>query len=380
MGNFTAWFFSTLMITCAGAANAEGVGQPLPVEVVADGLEIPWALDFAADGRIFVTERPGRIRVIDAAGLREPLWATLPVANWRAAGLSGIALDPSFERNGHVYVVGTFRLAEGGFENRIYRFTDRNRFGTDKTLIVGDLPSVDTHAGGAFAFGPDNKLYLAVGDGERIEEVQDPNNTTGKVLRYNADGSIPADNPIPGSPVYALGVRNPQGFAWHPETGELFATEHGPSGFATEGGREHQDELNVIRANGNYGWPTVSGMHDDRRFLRPLVEWTPAIAPSGLAIVTETRSAWYGQLFVGALGGRHLRRVVIERNHDSDTGWHVTYEAAMFDKEYGRIRAVKLGPDGYLYFTTSNRNTPGEPVRDVARPGDDKIYRINVKP
>lgn len=371
----SVWLIGGAAIT-AGAAPAE---QPLRVEVVASGLEIPWALGFAPDGRLFVTERPGRIRVIDEGGLREEPWATLPVANWGAAGLSGLAIDPAFSVNGHIYVVGTFRLPDDRFENRIYRFTDSNGSGVEQTLLVGNLPSVDTHAGGAFAFGPDGKLYLAVGDGERIEEVQDPGTTTGKVLRYDADGSIPADNPTPGSPVYALGVRNPQGFAWHPETSVLFATEHGPSGFATEGGREDEDELNVIQPGGNYGWPVVSGMHDDPRYLRPLVEWTPAIAPSGLAIVTNRDSRWYGQLFVGALRGQHLRRVAVTASTASDTGWRVTDEEVIFDHDYGRIRAVAFGPDGFLYFTSSNRDTPGEPVRNLARPGDDRIYRLSVR-
>ncbi|MCG8432703.1 MAG: PQQ-dependent sugar dehydrogenase [Gammaproteobacteria bacterium] len=347
---------------------------------MASNLEIPWALDFAPDGRIFVTERPGRVRVIKDGRLQETPWAALPVANWRAAGLSGIALDPDFARNGFVYVVGTFRTGEDKFENRIYRFTDRKGRGVKPVVVVDKLPSIDTHAGGAFAFGPDGKLYLAVGDGERSEEVQDMQSTTGKILRYNPDGSIPGDNPFPGSPVYALGVRNPQGFAWHPESGDLFATEHGPSGFPEENGREDQDELNVILPRGNYGWPDVSGFGDEEKFISPLVDWTPAIAPSGLAVDTNEDSPWHANFFVGALRGQHIRRVVVERAADVGAGWRITHETPLFEKQFGRIRAVKFGPDGDLYFTTSNRNTPGEPIRKLAREGDDKVYRIPLPP
>ena len=359
--------------------DADANSEPANSEpkIVASGLEIPWAIDFAPDGRIFVTERPGRVRVIEDGTLQETPWATLPVANWRAAGLGGIAIDPDFEHNGFVYVVATMRVGNDGFENRIYRFIDRDGVGTGQTLILGGLQSIDTHAGGAFAFGPDGKLYLAMGDGERIEEVQDLASTTGKVLRLNADGSIPDDGPIAGSAVFALGVRNPQGFAWHPDTGELFATEHGPSGFPEEGGREDQDELNLISPGGNYGWPEASGLGDDGRFVAPLVEWTPAIAPSGLAVVTDEGSPCYGSFFVGALRGQQLRHVELEL--DAQKQWRVTADTPLFERQYGRLRAAKIGPDGYLYFTTSNRNTPGEPLRDLARDGDDTIYRVSLE-
>lgn len=346
-------------------------------EIVASGLEIPWAIDFAPDGRIFVTERPGRVRIIEDGKLSERPWATLRVANWRAAGLSGIAIDPEFRRNGFVYVVATMRVADDRFENRIYRFIDRAGVGTEPTLIIGQLQSIDTHAGGAFAFGPDKKLYLAMGDGERIEEVQDMGSMTGKVLRLNTDGSIPDDNPFPGSPIFALGLRNPQGFAWHPETGDLFATEHGPSGFPEEGGRRHQDEFNVILPGGNYGWPDVSGYSRDDRYISPLLEWTPAIAPAGLAIVTDKSSPCYSTLFAGALRGQQLRHIVLKQAHGEERGWQVAIDRPLFDQKYGRIRAAKMGPDGYLYFTTSNRNTPGEPIRDLARENDDKILRVS---
>jgi len=223
----------------------ESILAPAP-EVVASGLVIPWALQFAPDGRIFFTERPGRIRVIQDGVLLSAPWATLPVANWRAAGLSGLGLHPDFENNRYVFVVGTFFEADSSLVNRVIRFREEDGRGVDPTVILDDLPSIDTHAGGAFGFGPDGLLYLAMGDNERIDEVQDPDTPTGKILRFGSDGSVPEDNPIPGSLVYALGVRNPQGFAWHPEDAVLFATEHGPSGFPSEGGREDQDELNSM--------------------------------------------------------------------------------------------------------------------------------------
>jgi len=343
------------------------------IKPVAENLVIPWDMDFAPDGRIFITERPGSIRFIADGTLQKKPWAALPVANWQAAGLSGLALSPKFEQDGFIFVMGTFRNAENGLVNRIYRFKDQDHTGVDPTLLVDDLPSVSTHAGGALDFGPDGKLYVAMGDNENIAQVQDLEHPTGKILRYNPDGTIPEDNPFPGSAVYALGLRNPQGFAWDRQNGEMYATEHGPSGFAAEGYREHQDELNRITKGGNYGWPIVSGMHQDKRFIKPLIEWTPAIAPSGLCMVNHPKSPWRGNLLVGALRGRHLRRIVLER---TDVNVAVKEEELLFENELGRIRLVAEAPDGSIYFSTSNRDTPGEPKRGLATTGDDRIYRL----
>ncbi|MGX1927805.1 PQQ-dependent sugar dehydrogenase [Flagellimonas sp. 2504JD4-2] len=347
----------------------------IKIDTIAENLVIPWDIGFASDGRVFITERPGRIRVIIDGELREEPWAQLPVANWQAAGLSGMALSPDFENNGFLYVLGTFRKGRDGFVNRVYRFTDDKNQGVDSTLIVADLPSISTHSGGALDFGPDGKLYVAMGDNENISLVQKLDNTTGKILRYNPDGSIPVDNPFPGSPVYAFGLRNPQGFAWDAKSKEMYATEHGPSGFESESYREHQDELNIIVKGGNYGWPIVSGMHMDERFYKPLVEWTPAIAPSGLCIVNNENSPWFGDLLVGALYGQHLRRIRLHRDNGTVS---VENEERLFENELGRIRMVEEGPDGAIYFTTSNIDTPGEPKRRISQKNDDRLFRLTV--
>lgn len=359
----------------SGSEEKDDIKVSIEIDTAASGLVIPWDIDFAGDGRIFITERPGRIRVISEGELLDTPWAELPVANWRAAGLSGLALSPDFDNDGFLYVMGTFRAGENKFINRIYRFTDVGTRGIDPMIVIDSLPSIDTHAGGGLDFGPDGKLYVAMGDNENISLVQETDNTTGKILRYNPDGSIPEDNPFSGSPVYALGVRNNQGFAWDPVTGKMFSTEHGPSGFPAEGYREHQDELNLIRKGGNYGWPIVSGMHMDERFIKPLVEWTPAIAPSGLGIVTNKQSPWYRSLLIGALRGQHLRRIILEQTDDTIK---VTNEEVLFEKEFGRIRFVEEGPDGKIYFSTGNIDTPGEPRRQLSRPGDDHVYQLIV--
>jgi glucose/arabinose dehydrogenase len=378
-----------------------GAALPAGIEEVASGLVVPWSLEFAPDGRIFITERTGRVRVIEAGVLREEPWAVLDVYAEDPdikpeSGLLGIALAPDFEETGHLYLMGTFRKRAGTglvrlldrvyrkvvrvfsveraspWESRVYRLTDSDGRGTDARIIIDHLPAFYYHVGGALAFGPDGMLYLTTGDRLLPELAQDPGSLAGKILRYQPDGGIPEDNPIPGSPVYALGLRNPQGLAWHPETGDLFATDHGPTFLPQEGGRWGRDELNLISPGSNYGWPIVAGREDDPRFERPLAEWTPALAPGGLAFYTGTEiPAWRGNLFASGLRGQQLRRIVLEVTCSELEPWRISHEEAIYELEAGRIRAVRMGPDGHLYITTSNSDGRGVPDT-----GGDRLLRI----
>lgn len=337
------------------------------LDTVASGLEVPWAVAFAPGGRLFITERPGRIRVIENGVLRAEPWATVAVRENGEAGLMGIALAPDFQNSGHLYVVGSFAVGED-LVNRVIRFTEQEGSGAQPTIVVDNLPASRFHSGDAIAFGSDGMLYVATGDAQDPGAAQERASLAGKILRYKPDGSIPADNPVQGSPIYALGLRNPQGLAWDAESGQLFATDHGPSGFPNERFRRDHDELNAIASGGNYGWPKVTGLDDDKRFLQPVVEWTPGIAPAGLALYSGPHEPWKGNAFVGALKGEHLRRIVLERLAD---GWRVTGEEPLFANQLGRLRLVAMGPDGSLYFGTSNRDGRGE-----VRPGDDKLFRL----
>jgi glucose/arabinose dehydrogenase len=254
------------------------------------------------------------------------------------------------------------------FVNRLLRIPERNgRAGPPEVLLDG-LPSNRAHAGSAVAFGPDAMLYLTLGDAFRPDAAQYDSSLAGKILRLTPDGRIPADNPIPGSFIYARGLRNTQGLAWHPENRSLFATEHGPSGWPWESGRRDNDELNRIVRGGNYGWPEVAGQGDQRRFTDPLATWTPAIAPSGLTFYTGPYRPWQDQLFLGALRGRHLRRIALARQDGG--AWRVTEEEMLLVSDSVRIRGTFMGPDGMLYFTTSDRRTEGQP--------DDRLYRIRL--
>lgn len=353
-------------------AKAGSASSPrFSIETVASGLVTPWAMAFAPDGRIFITERLGRIRIVDKGVLAEEPWATVPVREVGEAGLMGIAVSPDFDRTRHVFVVGAFRDGEDDLVNRVVRFTEKNGKGTEPTVILDSIPAEKYHAGDAIAFGPDGMLYIATGDAREPGNAQDDESLAGKILRIEPDGRVPHDNPVRGSLVYATGLRNPQGIAWEPWTKQLFAIDHGPSGFPNERLRRNHDELNAIRAGGNYGWPAVSGADDDTRYVAPMLDWTPGIAPAGLAVYTgEDFPAWRGHLFVGALRGLQLRRVAVARGSDGSSGWRVVDEQVIAHG-LGRIRAVGMGPDGFLYFATSNRDGRGTPAE-----GDDRLLRL----
>ena len=342
----------------------------IAVDTVATGLEVPWALAFAPDGRIFVTERAGRVRVIENGRLRAEPWATIGVRAVGEAGLMGIAIAPDFAQSHAVYVVGTFG-SEDALVNRVLRLTDRAGRGVDQQVVLDNIPAAQFHAGDAIAFGPDGALYVATGDARNPGHAQDASSLAGKILRLTTTGAAPADNPQRGSLVFARGLRNGQGLAWNAE-GQLFATEHGPSGFPNERFRRNNDELNAIRAGGNYGWPSVAGMDGNNRFIAPLAAWSPSIAPSGLAVYRgEEFPAWKGALFIGALRGEQLRRVAVATDPRAPSGWRAVSQTAMFAGQYGRIRAVAFGPDGRLYFTTSNRDGRGS-----AHASDDMVLRL----
>jgi aldose sugar dehydrogenase len=350
------------------SAIAVDTGAPaFTFETVAESLSVPWAIAFAPDGRIFVTERLGSIRVIRNGVLEREPWATLHVSATGEAGLMGIALAPNFERNPFVYVVATFATT-GGLVNRVLRFTERDGKGHDMVMVLDSIPAARFHAGDAIAFGPDGMLYLATGDAMSPASADDTTSLAGKILRMTPEGKAPADNPVPGSLIYATGLRNVQGIAWDHESGQMFATDHGPTGFPNERFRRNHDELNAILPGGDHGWPDVAGHSSSAESVKPLMDWDPAIAPSGLAMYLGTQfPRWHRSLFVGALRGEELRRISVESD---SSGWLATSEETIV-KGIGRIRAVAMGPDGYLYFTTSNQDGRGTP-----RPGDDRVLRI----
>jgi quinoprotein glucose dehydrogenase len=230
-------------------------------------------------------------------------------------------------------------------------------------VIVDGIPGGRNHDGGRIAFGPDGMLYVGTGETFQRELAQMPDNLGGKILRVTPDGAPAPGNPRPGSPVYSLGHRNVQGFAWHPDTGELFASEHGPSG---EDGLRAHDEINLIAKDGNYGWPLVVGAPRRSGLIDPLVSWNERTTPpSGMAF-------WRGALYVATLRSQALVRIALSRAGGT---WRVEAIERWFDDgerpRYGRLRDAVVGPDGALYVLTNNRDGRGSP-----RAGDDRILRI----
>ena len=348
-----------------GAVAAEVVGLPagLGVETVVEGLEIPWDLAFTPNGRILITERPGRIRVVRDGALQETPYAAIEVFHRSEAGLMGIALHPDFIANGYLYVCYTYREGRSTF-NRIARLTDRGDQAADHHVILDRIPGATRHDGCRIRFGPDGYLYATTGDATDPGLSQDLDSLAGKVLRIGADGSVPPDNPFPGSLVYTWGHRNPQGLDWHPATGDLFITEHGPS---------EDDEVNVLEPGLNYGWPETTGAPGIPGYVDSTLALTPTVAIAGSAFVTGDGlpEAWQGNLVFAALKSSHLQRVELAPP-DYRT---VASRQTLFQGRFGRLRAVVMGPDGYLYFTTSNRDGRGSP-----RQGDDRLLRLGPLP
>ncbi|MGG1662462.1 PQQ-dependent sugar dehydrogenase [Brevibacillus sp. NRS-1366] len=350
----------------AAACDASGVTEskpsqqmiPYTVEVVAQELDVPWEMDFADDGRIFFTERPGRVRVIQAGRLLpEPLISfPAPFISEGEGGLLGLVLDPEFAQNHYLYVYHTYKEGQNVY-NRVLRLRENNNQAKIDKVLFDKIPGSAIHNGGRIKIGPDQRLYITTGDARKPELAQDRTSLAGKILRINLDGTIPADNPFPASPVYSLGHRNPQGIAWNPQTRILYSSEHGQSA---------HDEINRIEPGANYGWPVIQGDQQRAGMKAPILQsgeitW----APSGMTFVSK--GPWAGQLLVANLRGEQMQRVTIDPS-EPDT---VREATASFQQEYGRLRNVVEAADGSLYLLTNNRDSRGEP-----REGDDKIIRL----
>ncbi|MEK7873471.1 MAG: PQQ-dependent sugar dehydrogenase, partial [Chloroflexota bacterium] len=274
--------------------------------------------------------------------------------------------DPQFARNGYVYVAYTYRGGDGRLLDRLARLREDPASGKgvlDRVLWDG-VPGGSIHDGGRVKFGPDGKLYWTLGEAGNAALAQDISSLNGKILRLNPDGTVPADNPIPGSPVYSYGHRNPQGLAWQPGTGRLYATEHGPSGGLQGCCR---DEVNLIEPGKNYGWPVIAGSQTREGMVSPVIQSGDTVtwAPGGAAFVT--RGPWAGSLLFTGLRGQALYRLTLDPRDPRNT---LGLEA-LFEGRYGRLRDVAEGPDGALYVLTSNRDGRGSPSAD-----DDRVLRL----
>jgi aldose sugar dehydrogenase len=320
------------------------------ITIVAENLEIPWDIAFTQDGDIIITERNGRLRLIDNNGqlVPEPVAALTNVYSEGEGGLLGLTLHPQFEVNRLIYIYHTYLSPENNILNRVVRYRFERDVLSDESVIIEGIPGARFHNGGRIRFGPDEHLYITTGDALDPQLSQDTNSLAGKILRIEPDGGVPRDNPF-GNEVYSYGHRNPQGLAWDNE-GNLWATEHGSTAL---------DELNLIERGNNYGWPEIEGDSTREGMETPFLHsGNNTWAPSGIALFNNSL------LFTG-LRGASLYQVRI-----IDGSPHLERH---FQNTFGRLRAVEIGHDSNIYLITNNRDGRGNP-----QDNDDKIIRIDL--
>lgn len=365
----------TLALACGQPPPGRGAGEvetspqtqsSFKVETVIPNLEVVWSIVWAPDGRMFFTERPGRVRVYENGKLRpEPFFVVPDVEPQGESGLMSIALHPQFSANHLLYL--SYAYSGNGQQVRVVRYRETPAGLTDRKVIIENIPAAQFHAGCRLRFGPDGKLYITTGDATDRQLAQQLNSLAGKILRLNDDGTVPADNPFVGQSnarpeIWAYGSRNSQGIDFQPGTNLLWETEHGPSGFDGPGGG---DEVNIIERGKNYGWPVIHHRATQAGMESPLLEYTPACAPaSGFFYRGAKFPQFKDNFFFGCLRGERIIRVVT-------SGRQVVSQENLLEHKYGRIRDLAEGPDGYIYFSTSNRDGRGQPASD-----DDRILRM----
>jgi len=331
------------------------------IEVVASGLSHPWSIAFLPNGDQLVTERDGRLRLIQQGSLHPDAIAGVPqVAAVGQGGLLDVVLHPDFDNNAWVYLAYSDQTSQG-LTTRVMRGRLQGHELLDQEILFEALPrsSGGRHFGGRMVFDSQGYLYIAVGDRGEMERAQQGLDHAGSIIRLHDDGRIPANNPFIGNDqikdeIFTLGNRNPQGLTLHPSTGQVWSSEHGPRG---------GDEINLIQAGLNYGWPEVthginySGTritpHSELEGMEsPLLDWTPSIAPSGMVFYTgDEFPSWQGQILNGALRDRLISRVSVE---ESEEGYHLE-EQERFLQGFGqRIRDIRQSPEGELWLLTDH--------------------------
>ena len=352
-----------LLLGVSGFVNAEEIRSQdylVNVEVVAEGLSRPWSLAFLPDGNMLVTERTGNLRVIKNGKLGEkPVSGLPPIRQHGQGGLMDVVLHPAFESNRLIYLAYTDE-SKAGLSTAVLRgsLIGAHLDDVETIFVANGKTSGGRHFGGRLLFDEQGKLFITLGDRGQRDPSQDLSTHTGSLVRINDDGSIPGDNPFidienAQPEIYSYGHRNIQGIALKPDTNTIWTHEHGPQG---------GDEINIIEAANNYGWPVITygvnyvigtrigeGTHKEG-MEQPLYHWTPSIAPSGMMFYTgDEFPLWKDNLFVGSLKFGLLVRMELKDEQ-------VTHEERMLDKKFGRIRDVRQGPDGAVYLLTDDDN------------------------
>jgi glucose/arabinose dehydrogenase len=379
----------------AAAGNDAPAGPELEVEVVVEGVEIPWGLAWLPNGDMLFTERDkGQLRIVRNGQLQTGAVTEVDIAqiSWfeeagglgTEGGLLGVLLHPDFAENRQFYMYWTARQPDRALINRLGLFLMSEDFSSAELdrILIDNIPGGIHHAGGRMRIGPDRKLYLGVGAYD-ARMAQLPDQVAGKLLRMNLDGSIPADNPTPGSYVFLSGIRNTQGFDWF-DAHHLLVMEHGPT-FNDDGGPfvRGWDEFNVFKAGENSGWPDVYGCDTAPGVAEPVMVWERSFPPGGATLYRGNAiPEWTGSFFTATLGlpmppdeGQHLHRIQLSPHNP----YVIEKREVLLKQDYGRLRTVAEGPDGYLYVTTSNCDARGRLAwnpNHCRRNNGDQILRI----
>lgn len=358
---------STFYVLVSDDAWEESKGPFINAFSQFDRLEVPWNVTHEKDGWLWVTERPGRISRLNVnTGEQQLLLHLSDCYDKVVGGLMGMALHPKFESTPYVYIAYTARLPGDTFSVRIARLRFEKDTLLDMKILTDKIRGGRGHDGCRLAFGPDGKLYISTGDSYDKRFSQSLAILNGKILRMNPDGSVPRDNPFPGSYVWACGLRDPQGLAFGPD-GTLYCSDHGDT---------TDDEINIITKGGNYGWPHIEGIvntEKERRFadsvkcVEPIYYWTPTIAPCGLAFYSNPKQPRFDRsLMLVTLKASRLVQLQLD-----GSGTRVTFVKNYLKNEYGRLRGICSTPEGRIFVTTSNRDRRNHPAED-----DDKILEL----
>jgi aldose sugar dehydrogenase len=360
-----------------GSSKSSAAGGGIGISSIVQNIESPSAMDVSTDGQIFFAEKIGQIMAmtVNNGKLADHSILNIGAVQLGEDGLLGFALSPNFTENHLMYAYYTYTNGNKIF-NRVIMLKEIADKVVESKVIIDAIPAAEFNNGGRIKFGPDNKLYVSTGDAMMPNLAQDLNSLAGKILRINPDGTIPLNNPLSGSPVYAYGFQNVQGLAWHPRTNRLYALDESRSG---------NDEINIIKPGGNYGWPikecalgstisntstassgsshnnpnTANTQHGGGKLEDPVICFSPALEPSGAIFAASNRLGYQNDLIIASLRG-YLREI----NLDSNTQSTIL-------EGYGRLRDIIEAPDGSLLIATSNKDGFGIPG-----PNDDKILRI----
>jgi glucose/arabinose dehydrogenase len=347
--------FFTIILATAISSNLRGqlyIGSTaVDTNTVITGLDVPWEIQYGSDGWLWLTERFGRVsRVHPETGEQDIILnISSTVHQSGESGLLGMAFHPQFPDDSRVYLVYTY--LSGGIKERLVHFTWDGEALTDETILIDAIPGNSTHNGSRLLFAPDGKLLMTTGDAQQLSAPQNLNSLLGKTLRLNDDGSIPADNPFAGSYVYTYGHRNAQGLFLAPD-GTLYSSEHGPSS---------DDEINILEAGRNYGWPDVNGYCNTpseiefcnaNNVKEPITTWTPTIAPGDIVYYhSDAIPEWKGSILLTVLKNKRLVELKL-----TEDGQNIADENHYFNNYWGRLRDICVGPQGEIYLATNGNS------------------------